>query len=345
MENISIRILTSLLVSLAVFSTVFAASPQIQVSSSAVNMESGKTGYLTLTLSNEGTGTAYNTNIAVPGISAELNSAKLCSTCQLYSTSRNLCVQFPSDCYDTLGTIQAGDMKTYVIPVQIPENTPSDFYNLEATIRYSTTSDDTGSYSYTSYTAVFEVEEVEEENITIVNFDVFLKSVSENSDGETTVKVVVANTGNTDAESVSIKLVNDDLVLSSVDEDFIGELTAGDYDTASFTFQPKQPMNSVDLFFEITYTDEDGEIITKDKTKTVTLSEDSVATIITNFNPANFSENSNFNRPGSFMMWESGSVNWTGLIIGVVFIVGILGGTAVFFIVRKRRKEKMKKEK
>ncbi len=157
MKKTTISLLTFIILNLA-FATPI--NPLIQVSSSASNMEPGKTGYITVSLRNDGAQPANDAKIALVALSSPLSSDSLCANCIKYSTTRKLCLEYADECYTNLGDIYGSDSKEAVYAVKIPNDAPTGYYLAEFSIKYVSYNNTSGTEKdkYISHYVVFKIE-------------------------------------------------------------------------------------------------------------------------------------------------------------------------------------------
>ncbi len=126
--------------------------PVIQVNSSTTNMKPGETGYITISLSNDGAQPAYSTEISFTRLDEPLSSSRVCTNCMVYSTTRKFCLNYAQECYYQMGDVYGNDAKDITYEISIPVNISTGYYLAEFLIRYisynSTSSTELTKYVY-----------------------------------------------------------------------------------------------------------------------------------------------------------------------------------------------------
>ncbi|HLE06456.1 MAG TPA: hypothetical protein VI790_03820, partial [Candidatus Nanoarchaeia archaeon] len=98
------------------------ASATIQTSSLTTGLTPGKTGILTIRITNpSSTNTVYDTKIVLTGIDAPLISNKTCNECTSYSSTQKVCLTYKDYCYLTLGDLYSLNTKESVFKINVPE--------------------------------------------------------------------------------------------------------------------------------------------------------------------------------------------------------------------------------
>jgi len=201
-----VRKTISLLVLTLIVSGVFGASPSIQVSTTKTNMQPGETGYLQVSVKNEGSGIAYSTGLVLTGLEKPLSSGMLCSSCELYSTLRNTCLEYSSDCKNNLGDVYQGNTKMFTFPISIPANASSGYYTVNYQVIFK--NDTTGSFNYNDLSELIYV------NNPLSNPDLVITSIAQskteiNPGEEFSLMIDIDNSGLSVAESIKATIVSD----------------------------------------------------------------------------------------------------------------------------------------
>ena len=112
------------------------AYPVLQVSSSVTNMKPGETGYITISLSNDGAQPAYSTEITFTRLDEPLSSSRACTNCMVYSTTRKFCLLYNEECYQQMGDVYGDNAKDITYEISIPANISTGYYFAEFLIKY-----------------------------------------------------------------------------------------------------------------------------------------------------------------------------------------------------------------
>ncbi len=215
MVNMKLRPVAVILVSLLLINFCSGATPEnpvLQISSEVVGMEPGGTGYLKIILNNDGTNPAYNTEIVLDSVDSPLECSMECESCNKFSLSRRVCLEYPSSCYEPVGDVYGSDSKQLIYKIEIPENITTDYYSAYFSIRYSTRPSYDGSDEdfgkHVSYKEFFEIENSRIEPNLIIS-DIVL-SDEEITPGEVFQLILtVKNSGVVEAENVELSFDSD----------------------------------------------------------------------------------------------------------------------------------------
>jgi hypothetical protein len=210
MENTRLLKTMSLLASFAIILNIGFSSAVLQISSSNTNMNPGQTGYITLSVQNKGTDTAYNAEAGLTGLDNGLSSNNLCTSCSYYSSARNVCFVYQNECLIKVGSILAGETKTINIPIAVPENITSKIYSSSYIIRYSEiqSSSDYNSYIYLSGSHFMEVSN-SEMNPNLMIDNIRLSNELINPGEKFTATLVIKNNGGETAKNPVLTLSSD----------------------------------------------------------------------------------------------------------------------------------------
>jgi|GEM_PF-4450544 len=332
----------TLLLTALLISTAMASGSGITVSSQQVNMVPGKTGYLTLSLTNAGATPIYDVKIAFIGIDNPLSSTELCNACKLYSNARKACLEYQSDCYVNLGDLYSSNVKSRVYPISIPETVSDGYYIAKFQLEL-------GSDTYIDYNVLINVSRVK------TNFELIIKNLAVKTSGDLSIEVELANVGLTEAKGVKMTLNKDNVSVGNIDSSYIGDLAPGKFSKATFTFnagqlpnrtlqsfrngfnmtqgsvppgnfnmtQPNVTFNGVkDLVFSVSYTNPAGDRLIENFTKQIDLSLLSTTT---------YSFSASTTRAIVGLDFST--------VISYVFIACVIG-LVVFFFLKSRRKKK-----
>ncbi|VVB75618.1 Uncharacterised protein [Candidatus Tiddalikarchaeum anstoanum] len=226
------QIILVLLLMISTTVTFAAITPAMQITTEQTNMQPGGTGYLTLTLSNTGSGTAYATKVTLNGLSNPLTSDNLCTSCILYDTNQNTCLTYSDSCYYNIGDIGVNNAKTYIIPIKIPENITSGYYTANLQIKYQT--DASGTTSYTDYIEIIRINNSANDNLVITN--VGLPAGTINPGEEFNLTLSIANMGSSDANNVRVTLdTNNFNTIGTSNMLIIGNILSGETKTVTFS--------------------------------------------------------------------------------------------------------------
>ncbi|MFA5333945.1 MAG: CARDB domain-containing protein [Candidatus Nanoarchaeia archaeon] len=207
MENTKLLKVMSLLASFAIILNVGFSAVTLQISSSNTNMNPDQTGYITLSVQNKGTDNAYDVEVGLNSLAQGLSSANLCTSCSYYSSDRNVCFVYRTECLIKAGTITAGETKTINIPINVADNITSDVYNADYLLRYSTVqgSTDYNSYIYLSGSHFMEIIN-SEMNPNLIIDTIRLSNDLINPGEKFTATLVIKNTGGETAKSPKMTL-------------------------------------------------------------------------------------------------------------------------------------------
>jgi len=208
MENTKLLKVMSLLASFALILNIGFSAVTLQIISSNTGMNPGQTGYITLSVQNKGTDSAYNVEAGLTNLDQGLSSNNLCTSCSYYSSDRNVCFTYKTECLIKSGTILAGETKTINIPVSVAENVTSNTYSSDYILRYSTVqgSTDYSSYVYLSGSHFMEItNSAFNPNLIIDNIKV---SDNINPGEKFTATLVIKNTGGETAKNPLLTLTS-----------------------------------------------------------------------------------------------------------------------------------------
>jgi hypothetical protein len=334
-----------IVLSILLVSTSFAvvSTPDLQITTEQINMYSSETGYLKMTIANTGSSTAYDTQITLYGLSAPLASSKLCNECLTYSGTQNICLEYNSICYNNIGDINVNNLKSFIIPVQIPASAEENYYSASLQIKYKELPND----PYYIYFDRLELIQVSAK-LNSTSFGLYTENVRTQTSG-LSFDVKVANIGLLDAKAVSIALSEDGRLISN---NYIGDLTSGAYAKTTFTitsinttsafpgdsgFNRTRINNSAaqtnmsnnlsgprSLFFIVNYTNSEG----------IRVSESISTALDLSLLAASQTTSSSFSRTTSTSLDYTSIFSWA-FVAGVVIVVG-------YFFIKSRRNRKTK---
>jgi hypothetical protein len=344
MENTKLLKAMSLLASFALLLSLGFCETTLQIDSSNTDMNPGQTGYITLSIKNSGTSSAYNVEVALTSLDEGLDSEQLCKECSYYSYNREVCFVYRKNCFIHVGTILSGETKTVNIPINILDNASTKIYSVEYKVRLSNDAEvsaDYSNYNYISGTHLMEITQGTS------SFELFSKSITESD--TIIAKFSLANVGLTDAYSVSISLMESNNYKIESGEAYLGDFEAGNYGSVSIEITPLQGFDG-SLVFDVSYTNSFGERKSFELTKKIQLSQESDSYVQASNSTRPFMNKSmrpsdfGGGMPGMFNQ-NSSSINWTGIIIGITGIAAVITCTIIFIAKRKKSKEKQAKEK
>jgi len=213
------------------------ASATIQTSSLTTGLTPGKTGILTIRITNpSSTNTVYDTKIVLTGIDAPLISNKTCNECTSYSSTQKVCLTYKDYCYLTLGDLYSLNTKESVFKINVPETIESGVYIANFEVEYG----------YPNLTS--RVTETHRETISVpititntnVKPDINVKSITTpeviHPGEEFNITIELENTGKINAKELNLELISGVFeIKGKTNKVYLGELGINEITTANYT--------------------------------------------------------------------------------------------------------------
>ena len=213
------------------------ASATIQTSSLTTGLTPGKTGILTIRITNpSSTNTVYDTKIVLTGIDAPLISNKTCNECTSYSSTQKVCLTYKDYCYLTLGDLYSLNTKESVFKINVPETIESGVYIANFEVEYG----------YPNLTS--RVTETHRETISVpititntnVKPDINVKSITTpeviHPGEEFNITIELENTGKINAKELNLELISGVFeITGKTNKVYLGELGINEITTANYT--------------------------------------------------------------------------------------------------------------
>jgi hypothetical protein len=231
----------------------------LQYSSTQTEMVPGKTGIITLDISNLGTGTAEDVKVVLKSLENPLTSSLECDDCKQYSTAQQICMEYEANCYLSIGDLASGNSKQISFSINVPENIETGNYIASFDIHYKERDSESG------------VMETRRENIvSAITVDsitirpkVNIKSINTpetvNPGEEFNITLELINEGLVKAKSITIELLTNDLKTKGTTNILsIGDLEAGEETEIGYALITDSSASSgvEDLIFNVSYSDE-----------------------------------------------------------------------------------------
>ena len=213
------------------------ASATIQTSSLTTGLTPGKTGILTIRITNpSSTNTVYDAKIVLTGIDAPLTSNKTCNECTSYSSTQKVCLTYKDYCYLTLGDLYSLNTKESVFKINVPETIESGVYIANFEVEYG----------YPNLTS--RVTETHRETISVpititntnVKPDINVKSITTpeviHPGEEFNITIELENTGKINAKELNLELISGVFeIKGKTNKVYLGELGINEITTANYT--------------------------------------------------------------------------------------------------------------
>jgi len=208
----------------------------LQATHNSTGITPGKTGVITLSLTNNGADIAYDTKIALKAIDNPLTSNSLCNECETYSNAQKTCLAYADNCYTKVGDVLGSTGQEAIFRVNVPEDIESGVYVVEFDIHYQSknlTTSATESRIINKRVAL---------NINSLNVkpDVNIKKVTTpetiSPGDEFNLTIELENTGDLKAQELNLMLLSDDLeVKGTTNNRAIGDLEVSDNKSVTYT--------------------------------------------------------------------------------------------------------------
>lgn len=213
------------------------ASATIQTSSLTTGLTPGKTGILTVRITNpSSTNTVYDAKIVLTGIDTPLTSNKTCNECVSYSDTQKVCLTYKDYCYTTLGDLYSLNTKESVFKISVPETIESGVYIANFEVEYG----------YPNLTS--RVTETHRETISVpititnsnVKPDINVKSVTTpeiiHPGEEFNITIELENTGKINAKELNLELISGVFeIKGKTNKVYLGDLSVNQVTTANYT--------------------------------------------------------------------------------------------------------------
>lgn len=135
-----------LLILVVLLNTSFAVQ-SLKVTSSTANMESGKTGIISLSLQNDGTGYLYDVEVALVSLTLPLTSNKLCQECSTYTGG--ICNKYADSCFFRIDDLAVSESTESSFEIPLSTDIQADTYLATFVVKYLTNKNTASEQSYT----------------------------------------------------------------------------------------------------------------------------------------------------------------------------------------------------
>jgi hypothetical protein len=233
----------------------------LQPSSSSTGLTPGKTGIITLTISNPETETARNTMIVMKTIDNPLTSNSVCNECLESSSSQKYCLNYKDYCYTNLGDIHYGNSKDVSFRVNIPESIESGVYLAEFELRHDSKNITTGAVT-TKREIINAVIDIESINIKPnINIKQVITPEKISPGEEFNISIILENDGDLNAKDISTEIITSSFnTKRTTNKLLINNLSVGSNKTINYALMSDASLTPgvYEIIINTTYSDNEN---------------------------------------------------------------------------------------
>lgn len=267
MENTK---LISGIIILLFLNAALATPAVLSPTTSNIGLTPGKTGYITISLKNQGTDIAYSTKIVMTSLDSPLKSNNTCNDCIEYSSTQRVCLTYQDYCYLNVGDIASGDTKKASFKVSIPENTPADYYEAKFIVYYESKNATTNVLEKTKT----ELSEIINITSKTVKPDINIRKTiitpeSINPGNEFNITFEIENSGELKARDIKLSLTTTNFkVKGTTNRILTDDMNASEARNITYTLfaDASLPTGVYDVGLNASYTDNDNSYSTTSST-------------------------------------------------------------------------------